>query len=86
MEEEAKTSEHELNVTEPIIIKLGKQNKKRIKRLMQGQGKLWYEVEGVIDEVGAMLGDELEGKSIVPLILVYREKPKRKRPRNMFGF
>ncbi|MBC8504093.1 MAG: hypothetical protein H8D34_04510 [Chloroflexi bacterium] len=86
MEDETKSGELEFDVTEPIIIDLGKQKSKRIKRLMKGRGKLWFEVEDVINEVGSMLGDELEGKALVPLVLVYRRKPKGKRARGMFGF
>ncbi len=86
MAEENKSDELDFEVTEPIIIDLGKQKRKRIKRLMEGRGKLWFEVEDVIDEVGSMLGDELEGKTMVPLVLVYRRKPKQKRSRGMFGF
>ncbi len=86
MEDETKSDDLEFEVTEPVIIDLGKQKRKRIKRLMKGRGRLWFEVEDVIDEVGSMLGDELEGKTLVPLVLVYRRKPKRRRGRGMFGF
>lgn len=82
--EEVKPGE-ELEVTEPIIINLGKQSRKRIKRLIKGHGKLWYEVEGVVDQVSEKLGEELEGKTIVPLVMVYRRKQKKKRLRGMFG-
>ncbi|MCJ7623901.1 MAG: hypothetical protein MUO76_10385 [Anaerolineaceae bacterium] len=85
MEEEIKSVEGEVEISQPIILNLGKQNPKRIKRMMKGKGKLWNEVEGVIDEVGTTLGDELEGKIIVPLILVYRRKPKRRRALRMLG-
>lgn len=85
MAEETKSEEQEFEVTEPIIINMGKQRRKRIKRLLSGRGKLWNEVEGVIEEVGTQLGDELEGKTIVPLILVYRRRPRRRRARGMFG-
>lgn len=84
MTEENEAVEKEIEVTEPIIIKLGKQKKKRIKQLMAGEGKLWFEVQDVIDEVGEMLNDELEGKTVVPLILVYEKKPKKK-SRGLFG-
>ena len=86
MTEEKDPVENEVEVTEPIILNLGKQKRKQIKNLMEGRGKLWFEVQDVIDEVSTMLGDELEGKTIVPLILIYRRKPKRKRARGLFGF
>ena len=86
MTEEIQSEELEFEATEPIIINMGKQKRKQIKRLISGRGKLWNEVEGVIEEVGAQLGDELEGKTLVPLIMVYRRRPKRKRARGIFGF
>jgi hypothetical protein len=85
MEDETKSGESTVDITEPIIINLGKQRPKWIKRLMQGRGKLWTEVEDVIGEVTTMLGDEVEGKTVVPLVLVYRRKPKRRRITRMFG-
>jgi len=86
MAKEIESGEQEFEVAEPIIINMGKQRRKRIKRLLSGRGKLWSEVEGVVEEVGTQLGDDLEGKTIVPLILVYRRRPKRKRARRIFGF
>jgi hypothetical protein len=85
MAEETNTDERKIEVTEPIILNMGKQKRKRIKNLMRGKGRLWDEVEGVIDEVSIMLEDELEGKTIVPLIMVYRRKPRRKQSRGIFG-
>jgi hypothetical protein len=67
-----------VDVTQPIIVDLGKQRPKQIKRLKRGRGKLWAEVVDVIEEVGAQLGDDLEGKTIVPVVMVYRKKTKRK--------
>jgi endonuclease V-like protein UPF0215 family len=75
----------EVGVTEPIIINLRKQPNKRIKKLLKGRGKLWVEVVEVIDEVRIMLGDEIEGKTILPIILVYGKKAKKKRMRNLLG-
>jgi hypothetical protein len=67
-----------VDVTQPIIVDLGKQRPKQIKRLKRGRGKLWAEVVDVIEEVGDQLGDDLEGKTIVPVVMVYRKKTKRK--------
>ena len=86
MSEETNAGETKIDVTEPILLNLGKQKRKRIKKLMKGKGKIWDEVQEVIDEVSVMLDDELEDKAIVPLILVYRSKPKNKRARGFFGF
>ena len=75
----------EVEVTEPIIINMRKQPKKRIKKLLKGRGKLWDEVVDVIDEVRIILGDEIEGNTILPIILVYGKKTKKKRMRNLLG-
>lgn len=75
----------DVEVTEPIIIDLGKQPTKRMKRLLKGRGKLWNEVADVIDEARVMLGDEVEGKTILPIILVYGKKTKKRRVRGLLG-
>lgn len=67
------------DVTHPIIIDLGKQRPKKIKKLKRGKGKLWDEVVDVINEVSEQLGEDAEGKTIVPLILVYRKKSKKRK-------
>ena len=85
MEEEIKSDEKEVEVTEPIIINLGKQKRKRIKKLLKGRGKLLDEVDDVVVEVASLLGEELEGKVILPLVLVYKKKPKRKRLSGILG-
>jgi hypothetical protein len=70
--------EQAVEVTQPIIIDLGKQRPKQIKRLKRGRGKLWDEVVDVIDEVSVQLGEEAQGKVLVPVVMVYRKKRKRK--------
>ena len=85
MSENQTDNKPEVEVTEPIIINLRKQPKKRIKKLLKGRGKLWDEVVDVIDEVRIILGDEIEGNTILPIILVYGKKTKKKRMRNLLG-
>ncbi len=80
--EEIKTVE----VTTPIVIDLGKQRPKRIKGLKRGEGKLMNEVADVLEEVVVNLGDEMDGKTLVPVILVYEKKPKKKQRYPMFRF
>ncbi len=67
-------------MTQPVIIDLGKQKNRAVKNLKKGKGKLWGEVLDVVEEVKDMLGTEADGKVLVPVVLIYREKPKRKRP------
>lgn len=68
----AKTAEATATeMTQPVIIDLGGQKSKYIKELKDGQGKLWDEVLDVVDEVKEMLGDEANGKVLVPVIMLY---------------
>lgn len=84
---EDEVEETAVEVTQPIVIDLGKQRRKHIKRLKRGQGKLWDEVVDVIEEVNYQLGEEAEGKVLVPIVMVYRKKrKKRKRGNLLFPF
>lgn len=78
--------EDAVEVTQPIVIDLGKQRPKHIKRLKRGRGKLWDEVVDVIDEVSYQLGEETQDKVLVPIVMVYRKKKKRKRANLLFPF
>ena len=66
-------------MTQPVIIDLGKQRSKSIKELKNGEGELWEEVLEVADEVKEMLGAEAEGKVLIPVIMLYQEKSGRRR-------
>lgn len=66
-------------MTQPVIIDLGKQRSKLIKELKRGEGELWDEVFEVADEVKEMLGAEADGKILIPIVMVYREKARRRR-------
>jgi hypothetical protein len=66
-----KTAETTTEMTQPVIVDLGRQKSKYIKELKQGEGKLWDEVLDVIDEVKEMLGKEADGKVLVPVVMFY---------------
>ena len=61
-------------MTQPVIIDLGKQRPVSIRELKNGEGKLWDEVLDVTEEVKEMLGADAEGKILVPIVMLYREK------------
>ena len=61
-------------MTQPVIIDLGGKKSKYINELKDGEGKLWEEVLDVVDEVKEMLGKEVEGKVLVPVIMIYERK------------
>ena len=62
---------------DPIVINLGKQRRKRIKDLKRGRGVLMDEVMQTMAQVTGQLGGDADGKVLVPVVLIYREKPKR---------
>lgn len=76
--EAAAEQDVQVEVITPIIVDLGKVKAKQIKRLKKGQGELMDEVVDVLDEVVEVLGEELEGKSLVPVVLLYESKKKQK--------
>jgi hypothetical protein len=73
------TVETSTEMTQPIIIDLGKQRSRALKKLKEGEGKLWDDVLDVIEEVKELLGTDAEGKVLVPVILIYRERSRRRR-------
>lgn len=66
-------------MTQPVIIDLGKQRRSALRDLKKGEGKLWDELFDVIDEVKEMLGADAEGKVLVPVVMLYQEKTSRRR-------
>jgi hypothetical protein len=73
------TAESTTQVTQPIIIDLGRQKAKELKEFKKGEGKLWEEVEAVLEQVQDELDETLEGKVLVPVVLLYEKKQKRQR-------
>jgi len=68
--------------TAPIILDLGKKKRRALKDLKRGRGRLIDDVEQSLEEIRASLGSELEGKQLVPIVIVYKRKDKK---RNGFG-
>lgn len=66
-------------MTQPIIIDLGRQAAARLADLKEGEGELWDEVLDVIAEVKEMLGAEADGKVLMPVIMLYERKARRRR-------
>lgn len=70
-------AEEQVEMISPVIVDLGKINSSKIKRLKKGKGPLVDELFDVLDDVAEALGDELEGKTVVPVVMVYQKKPKK---------
>lgn len=64
-------------MTQPVIIDLGRQRPRSLRDLKKGEGKLWDEVLDVADEVKEMLGADAEGKVLIPVVMLYQQKSGR---------
>lgn len=71
------TSVTSVEMTQPVIIDLGKQRARSLRDLKKGEGKLWDEVLDVAEEVKEMLGDEAGGKVLIPIVMIYQKKSAR---------
>jgi rRNA processing protein Krr1/Pno1 len=67
------------DVTVPIVIDLGKVRRKRVKDLKRGRGRLMGDVHQALNQVRETMGDSIEGKELVPIVLIYRRRRKRRR-------
>ena len=74
-----KTAKSTSQVTQPIIIDLGRQKAKNLKEFKQGEGQLWEDVQAVVDKVHEDLGETAEGKVVIPVVVIFEKKPKRPR-------
>jgi len=74
-----KTVKSTSQVTQPIIIDLGRQKAKNLKEFKQGEGKLWEDVQAVVDKVHEDLGETAEGKVVIPVVIIFEKKAKRPR-------
>lgn len=71
----------------PVIVDLGSTTKKKADRLKKGKGPLMDEVESVIDEVVEALPEHVDGKTILPVVVLYRRKKKSSNnPFSVFPF
>jgi hypothetical protein len=75
---EDKTEEPQAEMTQPIIIDLGKRKAKVIKDLKKGKGKVWEDLFTIVEEVKEGLGDEANGKVVLPVVIIYQKKIKRR--------
>ncbi|MDA8018890.1 MAG: hypothetical protein MPN21_15725 [Thermoanaerobaculia bacterium] len=74
--------------TIPIVVDLGSRKRKRIKQLKRGEGPLVDEVYEAVDAVLEELGEpeESDGRTVVPVVLLYRRKRKKRKRGLLFPF
>jgi len=69
----------------PIFLNVGRKRKSRIKRLKRGTGKLVDKVFRAVAEVAERHNLAASGKEIVPVVIVYRQRKRRKNRVTMPG-
>ena len=69
----------------PVVVDLGKQKSKTLRALKRGQGKLMEDVGRVVQELRANSA-ELAGKELVPVVILYRKRPKRRLSSRLLPF
>lgn len=62
----------------PVVLDLGKAKKKLIKALKQGEGELMEDVAEAVEAIRTSLSAELEGRVLVPVVIVYEKKTAKK--------
>jgi len=70
-------------ITPPVVIDLGKTRSKRLKDLKNGRGKLVDQVREVVDRVRVELGDQARDKHLIPVVVVFRKKSKKRAGRGL---
>jgi hypothetical protein len=69
----------------PVIIDLRKVKQKKIRQLKRGRGDLLIEVDQAIATAANSLGKDAAGKTLVPVVILYRNKVKKKKAKDIFG-
>jgi hypothetical protein len=77
------SAETNSEMTQPIIVDLGKQKASKLQALKEGEGELWDEVLDVLEEVKEVLGKEADGKLMVPVVIIYEKKQRVRRLEDM---
>jgi hypothetical protein len=63
----------------PVIVDMGKKKRKAMRRLRKGRAKAMSEVMEIVEEVREQLGDQADGTTIVPVVVIYGRKRQRRR-------
>jgi hypothetical protein len=63
-------------IVQPIIVDIGKQKTRRIKKLKRGESHVIGKVDAAIQQA---LSRATPGKEIVPVVIIYQKKDRRRR-------
>jgi hypothetical protein len=63
----------------PVILDLGSATRRNVRRLKAGGGRLMADVQEAIAQVTSSLGDQAQGKELLPVVVLYRKRSRRSR-------
>jgi hypothetical protein len=66
-------------VNAPVIVDAGRASRRKIRDLKQGCGPLMNDVSDALNQVQTALGDQADGKQLVPVVVLYRKKSRKRR-------
>lgn len=66
-------------VNAPIVLDVGKAKRRDIRDIKRGQGRLMADVHDAVAEVSATAGEAIDDQQLVPVVLVYRKKGRRRK-------
>lgn len=66
-------------VNAPVIVDAGRASRRKVRDLKQGCGPLINDVNDAVAQVTSSLGDQADGKQLVPVVVLIRKKRRGKR-------
>lgn len=81
-----KSAEEGDSTLPPVLVDLGKARRSRVRDLKRGKGRLMERVEDVIEDTIDELGNEAEGKTILPVVIIVERRPKKQKIRSLLDF
>ena len=67
------------SIATPVIVDMGSKKRKAIRRLRKGREEAMGEVAEIVEEVRQQLGERAEGAILLPVVVIYGRKRKRRR-------
>jgi hypothetical protein len=75
VETKAEAAEATADDLQPVILDVGSRSKKSVDRLKRGKGPLFEDIEAAIAEIKEDHADELNGRAVLPIIVICRQRP-----------
>ncbi|MGZ8219534.1 DUF6200 domain-containing protein [Methylomagnum sp.] len=64
----------------PIVLDMGKVGRKKVRELKkEGKGELLDDINEAIEQARAQLGPVMASQTLLPVVLVYEKKPRKKK-------